>query len=390
MTHLRKRYSLALVKERMAYSPIVAIQGPRQCGKSFLAKKLLAGSRSRAVYQTFDSANERSFAAKNPDSYLAQYSDADPLIIDEAQKVPDIFDALKLAVDERRRPGQFVILGSTEFSRLAMIRESLTGRLSRIRLYPFTLAESRHQPFNLMNTKSGINEENEIPRSDLLRYLERGGFPGIFTTNNKSYRNSLLKDWIDLTVERDIHTFPRTKADSSLARAIIEGIARLEHPDLSNIAKYTGRNARTVQRHLEILETLFVIVKIPPHPLGTGKPIYFLCDVGLLGIYGAELDKSLRTFAINELLAKNSYANTNRQYYYYRNTKGSVIDLVEADGKDLTAIKILPQESFDSRQFAILKAFQDKAPHARLLCLGSKPQELKLEGIKIVRWEAVG
>jgi predicted AAA+ superfamily ATPase len=145
-----------------------------------------------------------------------------------------------------------------------------------------------------------------------------------------------------------------------------------------------------VQRHLEILETLFVIVKIPPHPLGTGKPIYFLCDVGLLGIYGADLDKSLRTFAINELLAKNSYANTNRQYYYYRNTKGSVIDLVEADGKDLTAIKILPQESFDSRQFAILKAFQDKAPHARLLCLGAKPQELKLEGIKIVRWEAVG
>ena len=63
MTQLRKRYSLTLVKERMAYSPIVAIQGPRQCGKSFLAKKLLAGPRSRAVYQTFDSANERSFIA---------------------------------------------------------------------------------------------------------------------------------------------------------------------------------------------------------------------------------------------------------------------------------------------------------------------------------------
>ncbi len=373
----------------MAYSPIVAIQGPRQCGKSFLAKRLLAADRSRAVYQTFDSASERSFAAKHPDSYLAQYPDAAPLIIDEAQKVPDIFDALKLVVDERRKPGQFVILGSTEFSRLAMIRESLTGRLSRVRLYPFTLAESRHQPFTRTNNQSSINENTEIPRSDLLRYLERGGFPGIFTTNNKSYRNSLLRDWIDLTVERDIHTFPRIKADSSLARAIIEGIARLDHPDLPHIAKYTGYNARTVARHLEILETLFVIVSLPPHPLGTGKPIYFLCDVGLLEVCGADLNKSLRTFAINELLAKNTYANTNRQYYYYRNTKGSVIDIVEVQGKDLTAIKLIPDERFDSRQFTILRAFKDKAPLARLLCLGPKPHEIKAAGIKIVSWEAV-
>jgi predicted AAA+ superfamily ATPase len=389
MTHPRKRYALSLIKERMAYSPIIAIQGPRQCGKSFLAKKLLAGDRTRAVYQTFDSASERSFAAKNPDSYLAQYSDADPLIIDEAQKVPDIFDALKLAVDERRRPGQFVILGSTEFSRLAMIRESLTGRLSRIRLYPFTLAESRHQPFHRTNTKSGINFDTKIPRADLLRYLERGGFPGIFTANNKSYRTSLLRDWIDLTVERDVHTFPRIKADSSLARTIIEGIAKLEHPDLANLANYTGRNARTVARHLEILETLFVITKIPPHPLGTGKPIYLLCDVGLLGIYNANLDKLLRTFAINELLTKNAYADTSRQYYYYRNSKGSLIDIIEVDGKNLTAIKILPEECFDARQFMILTALKDKAPHARLLCLGPKPYEMKSEGIKIVRWESV-
>lgn len=389
MTHSRKRYALALVKERMTYSPIVAIQGPRQCGKSFLAKKLLAGDRSRAVYKTFDSTSERGFAARNPDSYLAQHSDADPLIIDEAQKVADIFDALKLVVDERRKPGQFVILGSTEFSRLSMIRESLTGRLSRVRLYPFTLAESRHRPFNRSSIKSSIDEDIKISRSDLLKYLERGGFPGIFTTNNRSYRRSLLRDWIDLTVERDIHTFPRIKADSSLARSIIEGIAKLEHPDVANLAKYTGKNARTVARHLEILETLFVITKVEPHPLGTGKPVYFLCDVGLLGVYGADLGKLLRTYAINELLAKNRYANTSRQYYYYRNSKGSVVDIVEVDGEGLTAIKILPEERFDARQFMILTALKDKAPHARLLCLGAEPYEMKAEGIKIVRWEAV-
>jgi predicted AAA+ superfamily ATPase len=390
MAHLRNRYGLNLIKKRLAYSPILAIQGPRQCGKSFLAKRILAEDRKDAVYRTFDQSGERNLAQKSPESYLAQYADAHPLIIDEAQKSPDIFDALKLSVDSNRRPGRFIILGSTEFSRLNLIRESLTGRMSRVRLYPFTLAESRHTVFDKRNYTSSLNNTPRATRKELMLYLNRGGFPGIFTANNQAYRRSLLKDWIDLTVERDIHTFPRIKADSSLARTVLEGIAQLEHPDLPNLARFCGRDSRIVARHLELLLTLFVIIKLEPHQLSTGKPIYFLCDVALVQICGGDLRKTLQTFALLELLAKNEYAETERRYSYFRNHKGSVIDIIESEHNKLTAIKILQDETVDTRQFSLLTALKLKVPNLRLLALGPSTYELKNLGVKVLPWEAVG
>ncbi len=112
-----------------------------------------------------------------------QFEDKKPLIIDEAQKVPVIFDAIKYSVDERRIPGKFIILGSTEFSKLMLVRESLTGRVSKACLYPFTLAESRHATFDSINRAKSLNHSPKIGRVDLLRFLVRGGFPGIFTVN---------------------------------------------------------------------------------------------------------------------------------------------------------------------------------------------------------------
>ncbi len=99
--------------------------------------KNLIPEKINRLYKTLDLASVKNFAAENPDTFVRDVENGQLLIIDEAQKVPALFDSVKAVVDEQRRPGQFILLGSTEFSKLTNIRESLTGKASRLRIFPY-------------------------------------------------------------------------------------------------------------------------------------------------------------------------------------------------------------------------------------------------------------
>ena len=129
MSHPIRRHLTQMILKKLKLSPLVAIRGARQTGKSFLGIEILPDHLSRIHYLSLDEKSLRVSAQESPDDFLKRYPHAFPLIIDEAQKSPDLFDALKLTIDQNRIPGRFVLLGSTEFSKLAKIRESLTGRI---------------------------------------------------------------------------------------------------------------------------------------------------------------------------------------------------------------------------------------------------------------------
>src|SRR3989338_3377810 len=167
MPHLRNRHVLKLIEKRLKFSPVIALQGARQTGKSVLVRDILAKGLKTAKYISFDSRTAADFAEHRPDSFLSNYSDSHPLIIDEAQKAPAIFDAVKLSVDEDRRPGRYLLLGSTEFSHLTKIRESLTGRLSRIRLYPLTLGETHNLPMRNFQMSHLFLDKPRMTRAQL-------------------------------------------------------------------------------------------------------------------------------------------------------------------------------------------------------------------------------
>ena len=390
MPHDRKRYLTDIITQKLKFSPVVSIQGARQTGKSFLARELLIGAWPKLVYRTFDKAAERSFAEDSPDTYLSQYAEAKPLVIDEAKKVPAIFDAVKLAVDEKRTPGKFLLLGSTEFSKLTRIRESLTGRVSRALLYPFTATESLHLPLTASVQPFFLNEAPSITRPELLRYTRRGGMPGIFAVHEDKERESLVSDWIDLTVQRDIHLFPGKQADSGLAYRILQNIATAEHPDLATIAKLTNSDRRIVQRHIEMLKTLFVIEELPAHPWGSGKPCYFLCDVALCQFFGASFRRILQTWVLHELNAKKSYTGeTKRRYFYFRNNKGSIIDFIEDSPQGISALKIFDTEKFNSKDFYLLRSISKTHPSTKLFVLGASRQSITDEKVQMYPWEAL-
>jgi len=389
MAHLRNRLVLNLIKKKLSFAPILAIQGVRQRGKSVLIRNLLPKVVSDISYDTLDNPDTLDFAQNATLTFLARASEVKHFAIDEAQKSPKIFDAIKYLVDLKRTPGKFILLGSTEFSLLFKIRESLTGRMSRVRLYPMTAAEelglvskSNSNPFFLL-------AKPILSRIQLVRHLERGGMPGIFSIREASQREEFFRDWLELTCQRDLTNIPKGKFDPALAFRILELIAQVDLPDAASIASKLRKDGRVIRSHLEALKSLFVIHELPPHPLGTGKTIYFLCDVGIAHHLKASFERKLWTWVIQENLAKRSYFEPREGHlYYYRNSKGSILHLVEETTQKISALKILPEEKVSELDLLLLRAFKNKAPQAELYALGS--QEQKRESVRIFSWEAAG
>lgn len=391
MPHGRSRHILTQFLKRMRFSRVVSIQGARQVGKSFFAREIITTLLPKSAYITLDKQRDRDFARTNPESFIDSF-DGTPLIIDEAQKAPGLFDTVKWKVDENTRPGQFVLLGSTEFSKELQIRESLTGRLSRVPLYSMNLAETENivlkkKPFSL------LNEKHWATRKVVLRHLEKGGFPGIFAIHENELFKESLRDWIRLIVERDLLQFPKIKIDAELAMKIFEQLAVIDEPNNANIARAVRCSARTSQKILDLLQILFAVHKLNPHSLGTGKPLYFYCDVSLASHFGADFKRKLWTWALHEQLSQRSYlGDRDTSITYYRNSKGSVIHLVLENKTNLTPLKIIDTERWDARDYEILKSFEKKAGTTQsisLLALASETMRLKKPKIDVYPFEAL-
>ncbi|MGK5088289.1 AAA family ATPase [Bdellovibrionota bacterium FG-2] len=373
----------------------MSIQGARQTGKSFLARELVSQVLPRASYQTFDQQRAKSLAQENPQSFLSKYGDAFPLMIDEAQKVPDIFDAMKYQVDLHPKPGQFLILGSTEFSREVLIKESLTGRLSKTRMYPLCLSETEDLTLNTSKDFALINKKPRVERRHLLKYLDRGGFPGIFAIRDQNERESLYLDWMNLVCERDLLQFKTQKLDSEVALSFLEQVPRLDTPDATHLSKKSNQSLAKTVRHLKALEQLFVLHRLNPHILGSGKPLYFPCDVGLASFLEADFHRQLQTWLLLEQMSQRSYRDLRRtKFSYYRSARGGVIDLVLEDQKTCAAIKILPREKIDLRDFEILKAFGEKYRLAngfvpRLIAIAPTDRIETHGPVSVYPWESV-
>jgi predicted AAA+ superfamily ATPase len=397
MPHPRIRHATPLLLKKLKFSPVVAIQGARQTGKSFLVRELLSKSLPGLEYVSLDRRVDREFAASNPETFLERFPDASPLVIDEAQKSPAIFDALKYSVDSKRVPGRFLILGSTEFSKLSLIRESLTGRMSRLRLYSMNMAEAVGIALNPARRLSLLNETPRVSRSQLLQHLERGGMPGVFAIRDRSERESLLRDWLDLTTDRDAMLFPRVKADPDLCRQILEKVATIEEPDAGSIARALKRDLRRVKTHLEILTSLFALHVLQPHPAGTGKPWYFLCDVAFARLLGASFERQLHTWLVQEQLSQRSYRDLRDSVlHYYRTPKGRIVHLLVEDGTGLSAIQIFSEERVLERDMALLKGLGHKVSSSKVELLGLAPARASFPSgfgpkgrIELYPWESM-
>jgi predicted AAA+ superfamily ATPase len=230
-------------------------------------------------------------------------------------------------------------------------------------------------------------------RKDLLRYLDRGGMPSLFHVRHEGERMRLFEDWIQLTCERDVMQSKKGRIDGDLCRRLLELAATLDEPNAASMATKVRASPRTVAAHLGVLTQIFALMEVKPHPLGSGKPLYFPADCGIAAALGASFRRKLETWLYVEAFSQWSYADPANppRFSYLRSKTGNRLDLIIEDARHLTAVRLMDSERFDRRELTLLNSFAEKAgttgKSIALRAVGGLGQELKEGKTLILPWE---
>ena len=269
------RYLLSQIKMNLHPGKILVLYGARQVGKTTLAKELVASLPIRSRFINADELNYReALSSQNRQRLGEVLGDAEMLVIDEAQRVPNIGLNLKILIDNNP---QAIILatGSASFDLANKISEPLTGRTITFTLYPIAYSEIR-QVFGVLEA-----------RNQLARWLIWGGYPTIITEENPDYRQRLLGEIVGSYLYRDIleHDGVR-RSDKIVALLRLLAFQIGQEVSLAELATSLGLGRPTVERYLDLLEKVFVIFKIGGFSRNLRKEIvknsrYYFYDNGV-------------------------------------------------------------------------------------------------------------
>lgn len=333
--------------------PVVTILGPRQAGKTTLAKETLKDY----AYSNLEDPETREFARDDPKAYLSQFKER-KVIIDEIQRVPELLSYIQVSVDEIISTGQFVLTGSHQLSLREAISQSLAGRTAILNLLPLSISEL---------TRSGISYQS------FEEYCFIGFLPRIHQQNQRP--SIAYSNYYQTYVERDVRQLIQLK-DVSLFEKMLKLLAgRIGQVfDYSSIANDVGVDAKTIRNWISILEASFILFKLPAYFENYGKrviksPKYYFTDVGLLcyllGI--REHDQISRdplvghifeNLVIIEALKTRYNQGSLPDLYYFRDSKGNEVDLLAQQGREQTIIEIKSSTTFKMNQLKGLKRFQ--------------------------------
>lgn len=254
------------VSQSLADTPVVMLNGPRQCGKTTLAKQFAQGM----AYLTLDDPAVLDAARHDPVGLLRQL---DRAIIDEVQRAPQLLLALKLSIDQDRRPGRFLLTGSANLLALPHIADSLAGRMEVHTLLPFSQSELQGRPGDFLQRAQlqdwpicnpqwatpAVNGEVSMVVNALA-----GGYPEMRSRASPARRSAWAKAYIQTLVERDVQDIAQIEHLSHIPRLL--EVAAAHCAQLFNASQIGGQllmDTRTVEKYLGILEKLFLVQRLP-------------------------------------------------------------------------------------------------------------------------------
>lgn len=279
MAHLRKRFIEPIFKRAMSQAPSVCLLGMRQVGKTTLLRH------SVRTYITLD--DEKTVSRMRSGEFGVLETPLTPVGLDECQKLPGLFDAIKLRIDARRQMGRFILTGSVRFLSKRDIKESLTGRTKILELLPLTLAEALELPqcdfiHALSRAKkiTDLEKTLRVRRSVSPRFMENhllcGGMPGICFKRDPRLRFDLFVVHLETLLSRDLPLIYASRIPITRLRELLKLVSLHEGEPVSHedLARRVGVSPPTVKALLEAFQALFLIRKC-------GKDVYFLEDGGL-------------------------------------------------------------------------------------------------------------
>jgi hypothetical protein len=256
-----------VIEQALEQFPAVALLGPRQAGKTTLARAITAG-RAGSLYLDLERPSDLAKLA-DPELFLSRHIDQ-LVVLDEIQRVPELFSILRALIDDNRRPGRFLLLGSASPNLLKQASESLAGRISFHELSPFDVSEV--QP----------------TFAELPSFWLRGGYPLSWLASTDEVSAAWRESFIATHLERDIPAFG-IRVPGTTLRRFWQMLAHLHGQmwNASRLASGFGVSAPTVQHYLDILEATYMVRRLPPLNANLSKrlvksPKIYLRDSGLL------------------------------------------------------------------------------------------------------------
>lgn len=335
------RHLAAALRVAARSYPVLSLTGPRQSGKTTLVKATFP----RHQYATLEDPDARTFATADPRGFLGQFRG--PVILDEVQRVPDLFSYIQGIVDSEDRPGRFVLTGSQNFLLLHRVSQSLAGRCAVLHLLPLSWAEMKQAPLReiarALRTRRPSKPTASATNLDLFEVLFTGGYPRIHDKGLAP--QGWLANYYQTYLERDVRDL--------LSVGDIEGFGRFvrlcagrsgQVLNASSLATDAGVSHTTVRRWLSLLEASFIVYLLRPHHQNFNKrlvkaPKLFFLDTGLLCYLlrirgGDELlahparGAVFETWVVSETVKNYFNRGTEPDIYFWRDSVGHEIDLL--------------------------------------------------------------
>lgn len=341
---LYPRFTEPHLVEALEDSPVVLIHGPRQCGKTTLAQVI--GERLGYTYFSFDDEVVRGAAEADPAGFVDDLPDR--TILDEVQRVPELFLSIKSVVDRDRVPGRFLLTGSTNVFLVPQLTDSLAGRMQVQRLHPLSQAELNLQETGFLDALfDGEFEVQTMPRlgAVLTERIVAGGYPAALARPGGRRRITWYRDYIDAIVQRDVRDFSRIRFLSALPRLLALGASQTAQLlNVTNLASSFQLSRPTIQDYLTLLERVFLIDLLPPWHSNRLRrliktPKLHLADTGLASamlvssVLDLQADRTLlgslmETFVLQELKRQASWHDAAHSFFHYRDKDGAEVDIV--------------------------------------------------------------
>lgn len=357
------------ILEGLTTSPAVLLNGARQTGKSTLVQWI--ASQHEFEYVTLDDFTTLNAASRDPVGFLSVIKK--PLIIDEIQRAPQLFLAIKQVIDKNRRSGQFLLTGSANVFMLPKLSESLAGRMEIITLWPFSCDELMQQKSlfidRLFSSEFSLSHDPDFSRQELVEKAMKGGYPEIQKLATEKRRIAWFNSYITTILQRDVTELSRIEGVRELPR-LLALIASQSGAlvNMSSLSRDAGLVMMTLKRYRALLEAIFFVTRLNAWFKNVGKrliktPKLYLTDTGLLsylmGTNQNRLDADpkfmgqlLENFVMQELFKQASWSATLPRIFYYRSVTGKEVDFIlETRSGHIVGIEVKASATVDSSDF---------------------------------------
>ena len=385
--------------EALQDSPVVLIHGPRQCGKTTLAQITCAPnyltSRGDSLswgfsqqvrdysYFSFDDPGTRDGAQADPVGFVADLPER--VILDEVQRVPELFEAIKVVVDRQRVPGRFLLTGSTNVFLVPQLSESLAGRLQIVPLHPLTQYELTGQSdpsrpdADFLSTLFGDGFpvfQCERLGAQLIEKIVAGGYPAALVRPTARRTANWYRDYVEVLVQRDVRDLARVRSLDVLPRLLHASAAQTARLfNLSSLASPFNLSRPSIGNYVTLLERLFLLERLPAWHSNRLKrlvksPKLHLTDTGLaaallradakaLAADRGLLGQLLETFVFQELRRQASWHEMPAGFFHFRDKSGAETDIViEQTSGAIAGVEIKAAASVNSTDFRGLRKLQ--------------------------------